>query len=101
MWMIFVREPRPLARVWPGREMLGVVDAVAWPMAGIALVTQWPDRGQITGQFLIALLVLLAIGRTRRAWFDNENYHFTTWRWGRVALLMMAVGALLRLVAVR
>lgn len=101
MWMIFVREAKPPARVWPGREVLGVVDAIAWPMAGIVIVIQWPDRGLITGQVLIAMLVLIAIGRTRRAWFDNENYHFTTWRWGRVALLMMAFGALLRLVAIR
>lgn len=101
MWMIFVREPKQTARMWLGREVLGVVDAIAWPVAAIAFVTQWPDRGQMTGQVLMTLLVLLAINRTRRAWFDNENYHFTTWRWGRVALLMMAVGALLRVVAVR
>jgi hypothetical protein len=77
--------------------MLAVVDALSWPMVGVALLRQLPAHGKITGQVLMAVLVLMAIGRVRRAWFENEYYRFTTWRWGKPVFVMMAVAWTVRL----
>ena len=32
-----------------------------------------------------------------RAWWINHHYQFTTWAWGRVAIVLLLVGMILRL----
>lgn len=88
MWLVLTRAPLPDAPYWPGRPLLGLFDAVAWPVA-------WPAG--IVGPLIIALAVLSALGRAHRAALQNHRYHFTTWRWGCVLTWMLAVGALLKL----
>lgn len=97
MRLIVIREPEQPVQVWTGRTTLAIIDAIVWPMVGIALLSQLPAQGRLTGQFFMAVLVLMAIGRVRRAWFDNEYYRFTTWRWGKPAFVLMAMGWLMRL----
>ena len=97
MRLIVMREPLQPVDVWSGRTTLALIDAIGWPMVGIALVRQMPAQGMITGQVFMAVLVLMAISRARRAWFQNEYYRFTTWRWGKPALVLMAMGGLMRL----
>lgn len=93
MWLVFARTPRPDAPYWPGRRLLALADAVAWPAGWILFATQWPPPAGIVVPMVVALAVLSAIGRAHRALWQNERYHFTTWRWGRVlgATLLVAV----------
>lgn len=97
MRLIVMREPRQPVDVWIGRTTLALIDAIAWPMIGVALIRQLPAQGMLTGHVFMAVFVLMAAGRARRAWFENEYYRFTTWRWGKPALVLMAIGWLLRL----
>lgn len=76
--------------------MLALVDAVAWPAGWVALATHLPQPAGIVGPMIIALAVLSAIGRVHRAAWENHRYHFTTWRWGRVALGLLLLGAVLK-----
>jgi hypothetical protein len=97
MRLIVIREPEEPAADWTGRTTLALIDAVGWPLVGIALLRQLPEQGKLTGQVFMAVLVLMALGRARRAWFENEYYRFTTWRWGKPVLVLMAMGWLIRL----
>jgi hypothetical protein len=97
MWLIFTRAPLPDAPYWPGRRALALVDAIAWPAAWIALATQLPKPAGIVGPMVIALAVLSALGRLRRAVWQNHRYHFTTWRWGRFVGTLLLLGAVLKI----
>jgi hypothetical protein len=96
MWLVLTRAPLPDARYWPGRRLLALVDAVAWPAAWIAVATRVPEPAGIVGPMVIAITVLSALGRVHRAALQNHRYHFTTWRWGRVALGMLLIGVVLK-----
>ena len=85
MWLVFARAPLPDVPYWPGRRLLALVDAVAWPAGWIALAAHLQQVVGIVGPMVMALATLSAIGRVRRASWQNHRYHFTTWRWGRVA----------------
>jgi hypothetical protein len=97
MWLVLARAPLPDAPYWPGRRLLALFDAVAWPAAWIALVTQLPQPVGIVGPMVIALAVLSAVGRVHRAAWQNHRYHFTSWQWGRVVAGLLLVGAVLKL----
>jgi hypothetical protein len=97
MWLVLTRAPLPDAPYWPGRRPLALVDAVAWPAAWIAVATHLPQPAGIVGPMIIALAVLSALGRARRAALQNHRYHFTTWRWGRAAAVLLLMGLLLKL----
>jgi hypothetical protein len=97
MWLLVAREPRPDAPDWPGRRLLAAVDAVAWPALWVLLVRHAPEPMGIVGPFVTALAVLLGMRRLHRALWVNHRYWFTTWRWGRVAAVLMVFGAVLRL----
>ncbi|HRY90493.1 MAG TPA: hypothetical protein P5305_21640 [Rubrivivax sp.] len=45
---------------------------------------------------IIAIAVLSAVGRARRATWQNHRYHFTTWRWGGIALGLLLIGLVLK-----
>ena len=52
--------------------------------------------GNIVGPLIMALAALSAIGRGHRAIWMNHRYHFTTWRWGRWALILLSIGLVLK-----
>lgn len=97
--LVFTRAPLPDAPYWPGRRPVALVDAIAWPAAWIALATQLPRPAGIVAPMVVALALLSALGRVCRAGWENHRYHFTTWRWGRVAAALLLLGLLLKAVA--
>lgn len=97
MWLLVAREPRRDAPDWPGRRLLAVVDAVAWPVMWVLLIRHAPQLVGLIGPFVTALAVLLGLGRLHRALWVNHRYWFTTWRWGKVAAAMLIVGMVLKL----
>jgi hypothetical protein len=97
MWLVLTRAPLPDAPYWPGRRLLALVDAVAWPAAWIAVATHLPQPAGIVGPVIIALAVLGTLGRAHRAAWHNRRYHFTTWRWGRVVGVLLLLGSLIKL----
>lgn len=97
MWVIFARAPPPDVQVWPGRRVLALVDAVAWPAAWAAWLLGLPVPLGLAGQFALAYCGVAALRRAIRAAVQNHRYHFTTWRWGRWLLLALAFGYALKL----
>lgn len=96
MWLVLTRAPLPDAPYWPGRRLLALADAVAWPAAWIALAMQLPQPAGIVGPMIIALAVLSAVGRIHRAAWQNHRYHFTTLRWGRILVGLVLIGLVLK-----
>lgn len=99
MWLILARSPKPDAQYWPGRRLLALADAIAWPAGWIAAAMQLPQPAGILGPMVIALAVLSAIGRVHRAAWENHRYHFTTWRWGRILAGLLLIGFVLKVAA--
>ncbi len=97
MWILFARAPLPDAPYWPGRRQLAGIDALAWPLAWGALATQLPPPAGVVGAMVIALAVLGAIGRVRRALWLNHRYFFTTLRWARWLLGLLTIGVILKI----
>lgn len=90
--IVFIqREPRPDAPSWPGRRLLAVADAVAWPLAWLLLVQMIPGAGRAT---LLAVIVaaLFALSRVYGAIFKNHRYRFTSFWVGRLVVLLLVVG---------
>jgi len=96
MALIFVRESRPNAHVWRGRRLLALLDAVAWPILWIFAVRQAPLETGLIGEVIVVSAVLIAALRSVKALSRNERYSFTTWRWGRFAVVIISVGLLLK-----
>ena len=99
MWLIFIRESRPDARVWPGRRALAVADAVGWPCVWALGVLSLPAHGGLFGHCALVFCAAEAMRRVHRAVVVNHRYHFTTWRWGRRLVLVLALGYGLKLAA--
>jgi len=97
MWLVVTRAPRPDAPYWRGRCWLAAIDALAWPLLGGLVLRQASMARGIIGPMVIALLVLAAMGRLRRALWINHRYRFTTWRWGRVVMVLLVAGVVLKL----
>lgn len=97
MWLVLTRAPLPDASYWPCRRLLAVVDAVVWPMGWAALATHLPPPTGVVAAMVIALAVLSALRRLRRAALENHRYHFTTWRWCRIAAGLLLIGLVLKL----
>lgn len=77
--------------------MLAAVDAVVWPAVWIAVIAAVAVPTGVVGPVVVAACVLSALGRLRRAVWENERYWFTTWRWGRVAMVVWLVGVVMKL----
>jgi len=58
----------------------------------MALALHVPQPVGVVTPVAIALIVLIAFSRVYRAVWQNHHYHFTTWRWGRVAAALLFVG---------
>lgn len=99
MWLLVAREPLPDAPHWPGRSWLAALDAVAWPLAAIALVIHLDQTMSLGVVKLVVLGVapLLAASRLHRALWANHRYRFTTWRWGKPMLMLLAVGLVMKI----
>lgn len=99
MWLVVSRSPAPDASVWPGRRLLALADAVAWPLLWIALAVSAPVAAGNIATFIVAVALVAAVFRVSRALFRNERYRFTTYRWGRLLALtfVIAVAAQLAL----
>lgn len=97
MWILIAREAPPDADYWPGRGVLAALDAVAWPLLWVLVLSQLPRPVGIVGPFFMAVAVLCAIGRLHRAVWVNHRYRFTTWRWGKFAVALLLLGELMKL----
>ena len=100
MWIVFARAPAPDAAYWPGRRWLGAIDATAWPLAAMVLLSQVPGGTGILLPTGVAVLALVAISRVHTALRLNHRYRFTTWRWGHIALVLLLVGAMIKLLLI-
>jgi hypothetical protein len=96
MWLVLTRAPLPDAPYWPGRRLLALADAVAWPAGWIALAVELSRSAGVVGPLVIALAVLSSVGRVHRAAWQNHRYHFTSWRWGRVLGGLILIGLVLK-----
>ncbi len=97
MWLVVAREPLPDMNYWPGRRWLAAADAVAWPALLALAVCHIRVPVGIVGPVAIVLAVLFALARLHRAVWVNQRYRFTTWRWGKVAAVIVLAGYLLKL----
>lgn len=99
MWVIFARAPVPEQPVWPGRRLLAVIDAAAWPAVLAIGIVHMPWHSGLAGHFFISLCVTTAMRRVWRACLANHRYRFATvWVVATFAWLL-ATGALLKLAA--
>jgi hypothetical protein len=96
MWVLFARAPPADAPYWPGRRALSALDAVLWPAAWIMVSTRLSLYAGLLGHVAVCLLVWAALSRLRTAVWVNHRYRFTTWRWGRAAVLLVVTGWLLK-----
>ena len=100
MFLLYAKAPLPDSPYWSGRRWFAALDAVIWPAFWMLGATQIPVATGIVGPFVQIAAVLLASSRIRVALWRNERYRFTTWRWGRLFLLLWAIGWMLKWFAV-
>ena len=98
MWFVFAKPPRSDVAYFPGRRLLAVIDAIAWPLAGLLAIPTIPYNTGVMGAVAKALLLLGAAYRCYVAASRNERYRFTTVRWGLLVLGLLVVGGLLKAV---
>jgi len=96
MWIVFARAPAPDVAYWPGRRWLAALDAVAWPVVALALLAHVPGEAGIVLPMADVILGVAALMRLRTALWINHRYRFTTWRWGRVAVVLMLIGVVMK-----
>lgn len=97
MLLLVAREPMQDAHHWAGRRSLAVLDAVVWPLAAILLIYLSNIPVGVFGPVLMVAVFQLSVARLHRAISLNHRYRFSTWRWGRVVLLLLMVGAVLKM----
>lgn len=97
MWITFYRPPVPDAPYWPGRRMLAVLDAIGWPAVAFALLMLVPGRAGVFVTVAGAVCLVLALSRIRVALWLNHRYRFTTWRVGKVVMVLLLMGLVLKL----
>jgi hypothetical protein len=97
MWIVFMRDPRPDASVWPGRKGLAAMDAVAWPLTWVVMFRHAPAPVGLLGPVACAIAAVSAAVRLHRALWVNERYWFTTWRWGKFAASVLLMGWVIKL----
>ena len=97
MWILFARAPAPDAAYWPGRRWLAALDAAAWPAIALWVLAHVPGEAGIILPVASVSLALATLMRLRTALWLNQRYRFTTWKLGRVAVALLAVGWMLKL----
>ena len=98
MWFLLRRKIRPDAAYWRGRRLLAALDAVAWPCGWILIALSVRERTALVGCVFIVFALLIAARRLRRAIWNNGRYFFSTLRWGRAVMLLLLIGAWVKLV---
>lgn len=96
MFVLVQRPPRPDAPCWPGRRLLGAMDAVGWPSACVVLVHQYPQAAGLVVP-LTVVAALCAFFRLCGAVFNNHRYWFTSWWVARFFALLCFVGIVTKL----
>ena len=96
MWIMFARTPPPDASYWPGREWLAALDAIAWPGLGLWALAHAPFATGLVMPVVGVMVFLVALLRLRTAFLSNQRYRFTTWRLGRVLIVLLLVGLALK-----
>ena len=97
MFVLITREPKPDAPLWSSRKWLAAIDAVVWPNAWVVVLRRIPFPEGVVVPMATAVAVLMGLERLHRALLANHRYWFTTWRWGRIALGMLVIGAVIKL----
>lgn len=97
MWLVIARQPIPDAPYWPGRRALAAADAVVWPLGALPLVLNATTQTGVVAPVAVAVAGVAATVRLYRALWVNERYRFTTWRWGKVAAVLLIIGAVSKL----
>jgi hypothetical protein len=96
MWIVLARPAQSDMPYWPGRRWVAVLDALAWPAIWIVMLRHAQAELGLVAPVICAAAILAGLGRVRTAVWHNERYRFTTWRWGRVVVGLMAVGLLIK-----
>jgi len=94
--ILFQRAARPDASLWRGRRLLAAVDALVWPALWVAVALAEPFGSGIVGVAVVACALFSAATRLHQAICQNERYEFTTWRWGRPLIVLVAIGAVVK-----
>ena len=98
MLLLLSRTPLPDAPYWPGRRWFAVLDALAWPLIWLLGIAALAIPIGLVGWLVAAVVVWHAAVRSRRAIWLNHRYRFTTWRWGGVIMVLLALGSVLKVV---
>ena len=101
MWLLIPRRVRPVMTYWPGRRVLAAIDALFWPAVWLVLLMRVEVPMGVTRPVFMAVLAMSAVSRLWRATFDNSDYTFTTWRWGKVLGGLLLVSWFIQLTLAR
>ncbi len=96
MWIVFTRAPAPDAAYWPGRRALAALEALAWPVIALVLLSQVQGRAGLLAPVACVICGINALARLRTALWENHRYRFATWRVGRVVVVLVLIGAALK-----
>lgn len=96
MFILVQRASRPDATYWPGRRLLGAVDAVVWPLAWVVLVYQYEQAAGLVVPVTV-VATLCAFFRLCGAVFNNHRYWFTSWWVAKFFALLCFVGLVTKL----
>ena len=96
MWIVSARAPTPDAAYWPGRRALAALDALAWPVIALVLLSQVQGQAGLVAPIACVICGVNALVRLRTALRENHRYRFATWRVVRVVLVLVLIGAALK-----
>lgn len=96
MWIVFARAPAPDAAYWPGRRALAALDAVAWPVIALVLLSRVPGQAGLLIPVACVICGFNALFRLRTALWENHRYRFATWRAARVVLVLLLIAVALK-----
>lgn len=99
MWILIARAPRPDAPYWRGRRTLALVDAVFWPILVATGLNHLALSAGLAGSVLMAACVLIGARRVSIAMWDVGQYRFITARIAVPLVVLLAIGAVLKLAA--
>jgi hypothetical protein len=95
--VVLPRPEHPDKAHWPGRRLLALADAVAWPLVWIWHITHAALPTGVVGPTIVSLAVLFGFRRSYIALCNNHRYRFTTWRWGKIAAGLLLIGLVMKL----
>ncbi|ACB33153.1 hypothetical protein Lcho_0881 [Leptothrix cholodnii SP-6] len=101
MWLLISRRVRSEMPYWPGRRLLAAIDALVWPAVWLVVLMRVEVPMGVTRSVFMAVLAMCAVSRLWRATFDNSDYTFTTWRWGKVLGGLLLVSWFIQLTLAR